>query len=84
MTDGTEELSGTCRRMLEDLGADRSLLARDARLVEDVGLDSLHLLELAYAVDELCADNSGADFPFFETAGEFDDYLVRWLPGNER
>lgn len=38
--------------LVEQLGAERSQLTREARLEEDLGADSLELVEIAVALDE--------------------------------
>lgn len=48
----------------------------DSRLVDDLGLDSLHLVELAYACDGLMPMGYEPDFPFFETLGEVEAFVV--------
>lgn len=71
-------LPPTIEALLEQIGMSPvHELHSEMTLTGDLGLDSLHLVELAYLCDDLLIGRSAEDdFPFFETVGELSAFLA--------
>lgn len=81
--EATEALMAVQDAVAVVLGADRSTLSRPARLVEDLGADSLALVEIAEILEERLAPRARPGFAIDDddlasmgSLGEFADYLA--------
>jgi acyl carrier protein len=71
-----QEVERTLYEALEDVGADRSQLAREASF-EDLDVDSLDLVELAQVVeDDFGVELKGEDMKDLRTVGDAIDLVV--------
>ena len=73
------DIQATVTRILEQVAkVDPAAVARDTRLREDLGVDSLTLIEVAVATeDALGVPLPDEDLERFQTVGEVIDYVRR-------
>jgi acyl carrier protein len=73
------DIQATVTRILEQVAkVDPAALARDTRLREDLGVDSLTLIEVAVATeDALGVPLPDEDLERFQTVGDVIDYVQR-------
>ena len=73
------DIQATVTRILEQVAkVDPAAVARDTRLREDLGIDSLTLIEVAVATeDALSVPLPDEDLERFQTVGDVIDYVQR-------
>jgi acyl carrier protein len=73
------DIQATVTRILEQVAkVDPAAVARDTRLREDLGIDSLTLIEVAVATeDALGVPLPDEDLERFQTVGDVIDYVQR-------
>jgi len=73
-----DTIERTRRVIAEQLGMSETDLKREQKLVDDLGADSLDLIELVMAIeDEFRIEIPDLDAEKLITVGEVEDYVVR-------